>query len=74
MAVEDQAITDALARSSKSRGFLMCPEGAATYAAWKEAMAKGWIRQDDVCLLFNLRVRNKYPSHLPIKRSTAASG
>ena len=45
IAVTDEAITAALDEAAREEGFLMCPEGAATYAAWKQALADGRIRK-----------------------------
>ena len=45
VAVSDEAITAALDEVAREDGFLMCPEGAATYAAWKQGIADGRIRQ-----------------------------
>ncbi len=42
-------------------GFLLCPEGAATYAAWKESLANGRIKPTDRCVLFNCATGLKYP-------------
>jgi threonine synthase len=39
--VTDEAIQSALDEVARKEGFLMCPEGAATYAAWKEAVKNG---------------------------------
>jgi threonine synthase len=46
----------------------MCPEGAATYAAWKQALADGRIRRDERAVLFNCATGLKYP--LPLARKT----
>src|SRR4029079_4978061 len=39
IAVSDEAIMAALDEVAREDGFLMCPEGAATYAAWKQGLA-----------------------------------
>ena len=46
----------------------MCPEGAATYAAYKQALADGRIRRDERAMLFNCATGLKYP--LPPQRRT----
>jgi threonine synthase len=61
IAVEDDAITTALDEVARVEGFLMCPEGAATYAAWKQALADGRIRRDEQAVLFNCATGLKYP-------------
>jgi threonine synthase len=61
IAVTDDAITAALDEVSRTEGFLMCPEGAATYAALKQGLADGRIRRDERAVLFNCATGLKYP-------------
>ena len=61
IAVPDEAIEAALAEVAREEGFLMCPEGAATYAALKLALADGRIRPDVEAVLFNCATGLKYP-------------
>jgi threonine synthase len=61
MAVEDAAITSALDEVAKEEGFLMCPEGAATYAAWKQALSDGRVKKSDRVVLWNCAAGLKYP-------------
>src|SRR5258705_8645279 len=61
IAVSDDTITAALDEAAREEGFLMCPEGAATYAAYKQALADGRIRRDERALLFNCATGLKYP-------------
>ena len=68
IAVDDEAITAALDEVAREEGFLMCPEGAATYAAWKQSLADGRIRRDERAVLFNCATGLKYP--LPPVRRT----
>jgi threonine synthase len=68
IAVTDEAITAALDEAAREEGFLMCPEGAATYAAYKQALADGRIRRDERAVLFNCATGLKYP--LPPARKT----
>jgi threonine synthase len=68
IAVTDDAITAALAEAAREEGFLMCPEGAATYAAYKQGLADGRIRPDERAVLFNCATGLKYP--LPPVRRT----
>ena len=53
IAVDDAAIAAALEEAAREEGFLLCPEGAATYAAYKQALADGRIRRDERAVLFN---------------------
>jgi threonine synthase len=68
VAVSDEAINAALDEVARQDGFLMCPEGAATYAAWKQGLADGRIRKDERALLFNCATGLKYPLP-PIRRT-----
>jgi threonine synthase len=61
IAVADDAITAALDEVSRIEGFLMCPEGAATYAAYKQSLADGRIARHDRAVLFNCATGLKYP-------------
>jgi threonine synthase len=61
IAVPDDAIQAALEEAAREEGFLMCPEGAATYAAYKQALADGRIRRDERAVLFNCATGLKYP-------------
>ena len=39
----------------------MCPEGGATYAAYKVALADGLVGRDERAVLFNCATGLKYP-------------
>jgi threonine synthase len=40
---------------------LLCPEGAATYAAYKQALADGRVAASERAVLFNCGTGLKYP-------------
>ena len=61
IAVEDPAIEVALDEMAREEGFLLCPEGAATYAAYKQALADGRVKKSDRVVLFNCASGLKYP-------------
>jgi len=61
IAVEDPAITVALDEMARAEGFLLCPEGAATYAAYKQSLADGRVKRTDRVVLFNCASGLKYP-------------
>jgi threonine synthase len=61
IAVEDEAITQALDDVAREEGFLMCPEGAATYAAYKQSLADGRVKSSEQAVLFNCATGLKYP-------------
>jgi threonine synthase len=68
IAVSDEAITEGLDEVAREEGFLMCPEGAATYAAYKQSLADGRVRKTEQTVLFNCATGLKYPLP-PIHRS-----
>jgi len=68
IAVSDAAIESALEEAAREEGFLLCPEGAATYAAYKQSLADGRVRRNEQALLFNCATGLKYP--LPAIRRT----
>ncbi len=61
IAVSDESINDAQAQVAKSDGILLCPEGAATLAAFKKSLDEGRISKSDRCVLFNCATGLKYP-------------
>jgi threonine synthase len=68
IAVSDEAISSALEECAREEGFLMCPEGAATYAAYKQSLADGRVKKTEQAVLFNCATGLKYPLP-PIKRA-----
>ena len=46
---------------SNNDGILLCPEGAATFAAFKKSLNEGLIKQNDKVVLFNCASGLKYP-------------
>ena len=61
IAVDDDAIMAAQAEAAAKEGLLLCPEGAATYAAYKEALVDGRVEAGETALLFNGATGLKYP-------------
>jgi threonine synthase len=61
IAVPDEAINAALSEVARAEGFLLCPEGAATYAAYKQSLADGRVKRTERALLFNCSTGLKYP-------------
>ncbi len=68
IAVDDAAILEARDRVAREAGLLLCPEGAATFAAYEAALADGRIRARDRCVLFNCATGLKYPMP-PVSRA-----
>jgi threonine synthase len=60
MAVTDAAILAAREEVARAEGLLLSPEGAATYAAWKQALADGRVSKDERAVLFNCATGLKY--------------
>jgi threonine synthase len=46
---------------AREEGFLLCPEGAATYAAYKQSLVDGRVKRSDRVMLFNCASGLKYP-------------
>jgi threonine synthase len=67
IAVSDEAITAAVDEVARQEGFLMCPEGGATYAAYKQSLADGRVSKSERAVLFNCATGLKY-SLPPIER------
>ena len=60
VAVDDEAIEAARVEMADQEGILLCPEGAATYAAYKQEVASGRVRSDETAVLFNCATGLKY--------------
>src|ERR1700722_18983778 len=67
IAVTDEKISSALNEVAREEGLLLCPEGAATYAAYKQSLADGRVKKSDQVILFNCATGLKYPLP-PIKK------
>ena len=61
LAVEEDAISEAVADVARDDGMLLCPEGGAVVAGWRLALDRGLVRKDERVLLFNCANGNKYP-------------
>jgi len=61
IAVSDMAIESARQEIGGREGVLVCPEGAATYAAYLEALQDGRVHKNDTVMLFNCGNGLKYP-------------
>jgi threonine synthase len=60
-AVDDDAILRGWREVAAEEGLLLCPEGAATYAAYKQALADGRVGPGERAVLFNCATGLKYP-------------
>jgi threonine synthase len=61
LAVSDGEILDARAEVGREEGLLLSPEGAATYAAYRQALKDGRVAKSDRVVLFNCGIGLKYP-------------
>jgi threonine synthase len=61
MAVSDEEIMEMRSGIAREEGVLLCPEGAATAAAYKRALAEGKVSASDKVVLFNCATGLKYP-------------
>ena len=61
VAVGDPAILKAVDEAAKKDGLLLCPEGGATLAAYKEALRTGLVDEEEHVVLFNCATGLKYP-------------
>ena len=61
IAVSEEDIDAARLEMGRTEGFHMCPEGASTYAAYKQALQDGRIGKDERTVIFNTGSGLKYP-------------
>ena len=73
IAVPDDAILLARDEIARSEGLLLCPEGAATYAAYKRALDDGRIAPHERTVLYNCATGLKYPMP-PVTQSLDKNG
>jgi threonine synthase len=82
-AVDDDAIEAARREVADQEGILLCPEGAATYAAYKKELASGRVDAEESVVLFNCATGLKYDMppvtawldrHRPVDYGTLGQG
>ncbi|MEJ7777428.1 MAG: threonine synthase [Sphingomicrobium sp.] len=61
LAVDEQSILAAVDDAARDDGMLLCPEGGAVLAAWRQALERGLVGGDEQVVLFNCANGNKYP-------------
>jgi threonine synthase len=61
IAVDDDEIQAAWDEVGRAEGLLLCPEGAATFAAYRRALADGRVGPGERAVLFNCASGLKYP-------------
>ena len=68
MTVSDEETMELRDGIAAREGFLLCPEGAATAAAYRKALRQGLISADDRAVLWNCATGLKYPMG-PVEKS-----
>ncbi len=61
IAVPDEDIIAARDEIAREEGLLLCPEGAATFAGYKQALADGRVQRDERVVLYNCATGLKSP-------------
>ncbi len=61
LAVAEEEIMEAVDEAARLDGMLLCPEGGAVLAGWRQALQRGLIGKDERIVLFNCANGNKYP-------------
>jgi threonine synthase len=61
IAIEEEAIIEAVNDAARDDGMLLCPEGGAVLAGWRSALDRGLVGKDERIVLFNCANGNKYP-------------
>jgi threonine synthase len=61
IAVPEEAIQEAVDDAARLDGMLLCPEGGAVLAAWRQALDRDLVGRDERVVLFNCANGNKYP-------------
>ena len=83
IAIDDADAEPARSAMAKADGIHLCPEGAATFVACRQAIAEGRVGKDERVVLFNCATGLKYPTsftprhidrHKPIDYSAFSQG
>ena len=61
IAIDDEDIMKARKKVGREDGLLMCPEGAATFAAYEQSLKLGLVKKEENVILFNTATGLKYP-------------
>ena len=61
IAIEEETIFETRDAVARAEGVLLCPEGAATFAAYQQSIEDGRIAKSDRVILFNCATGLKYP-------------
>jgi len=72
IAVDEEAILQAVEDAARDDGMLLCPEGGAVLAGWWQALERGLVAREERVVLFNCANGNKYPLPDRSRRLTLA--
>jgi threonine synthase len=61
IAVDEKSILQALEDAARDDGMLLCPEGGAVLAGWRQALERGLVEREERVVVFNCANGNKYP-------------
>jgi len=61
IAIDDSEINEMVLDIGREEGLMLCPEGAATVAAYKKSIDCGLVGKDESVVLFNTATGLKYP-------------
>jgi threonine synthase len=61
IAVGEEEILQAVEDAAQDDGMLLCPEGGAVLAGWRQALERGLVSSEERVVLFNCANGNKYP-------------
>jgi threonine synthase len=61
IAVGEEEILQGVEDAARDDGMLLCPEGGAVLAGWRQALDRGLVTRDEKAVLFNCANGNKYP-------------
>jgi threonine synthase len=61
IAIEEEDILEAVEDAATDDGMLLCPEGGAVLAGWRQALDRGLVAREERVVLFNCANGNKYP-------------
>ena len=73
IAVPDEEIVTVRDEVAREEGLLLCPEGAATYAGYRQSLADGRVGRGDRVVLFNCATGLKYPMPLVTRKLDRSS-
>lgn len=60
VAVSDESLLEGTRTLTRTSGVYACPEAGACYAALEHLVDEGWVKRDDVVVLFNTASGGKY--------------